>query len=344
MATGGTVVVAGAGVSGLCAALALARSGVSVTVCDPAPLGHNASGVAAGMLAPAFEAALDIESRPHADLLFAARDRWSGLARFTGVSIDRSGALARGRTQWLDQAAAALAAIGAPVSVTAEGLFTAEDWRLEPDLALAALRFAAEEAGVRFRETQVAAFTPGEARLADGGRLGADRLVVATGVERGLAPEQAALTPIKGHILRLPVVAGGPVVRGEGVYLCPSIEGLVVGATMEIGRADTLVEQGRVVSLLEKAEGLLPGISGSPVEAQAGVRAATPDGLPLVGPSAADGVILAVGMRRNGWLLGPLVGEMVAAYAVGGEPGPWAGALDSRRFGNGDLGDLGNSA
>ena len=53
------IVVAGAGAVGGTLAYVLARAGHSVTVIDPAASGANASGVAAGMLAPAFEALLD---------------------------------------------------------------------------------------------------------------------------------------------------------------------------------------------------------------------------------------------------------------------------------------------
>jgi glycine oxidase len=62
------------------------------------------------------------------------------------------------------------------------------------------------------------------------------------------------------------------------------------------------------------------------------VRVTTPDGLPLVGWSRSPGVILAVGARRNGWLLAPLVANMVAAYVTDDNPGPDAAAMDARRF------------
>ena len=42
--------------------------------------------------------------------------------------------------------------------------------------------------------------------------------------------------------------------------------------------------------------------------------------------------MLAVGARRNGWLLAPLVADMVAAYLKGDHPGPDAAAMDARRF------------
>ncbi|HEX5776717.1 MAG TPA: FAD-dependent oxidoreductase, partial [Caulobacteraceae bacterium] len=104
------VVVAGSGVTGLAVALALARRGAKVRVCDPAPLGDNASGVAAGMLAPAFEAVLDPLSAGHFELLKAARDLWPG---FAPVEIVREGAVFVSDGQTVQPVARQLSRIGA---------------------------------------------------------------------------------------------------------------------------------------------------------------------------------------------------------------------------------------
>jgi glycine oxidase len=77
---------------------------------------------------------------------------------------------------------------------------------------------------------------------------------------------------------------------------------------------------------------LSSGLAAAPFDARAAVRAASPDGLPMVGPSAARGVFLAVGARRNGWLLAPLVARLTAAWVTGGELGPYAARLGARRF------------
>lgn len=333
--------VAGAGALGLSCALALADAGFEVTVCEPAAPGANASGVAAGMLAPVFEAALDPAARPHFGLLLAARDLWPGLAQRTGVEVDRSGALAAGPQAWLEAIEAELVRLGthgiqlpaktaralAPgLSDALEGvLLTREDWRLEARGALAALRAAAQAAGVGFRAERIAAPARGEL------------LVVATGWERGLealAPELSALSPIKGHLLRVQAPgAWGCTVRGVRGYAAPFAGGLAVGATMEPGIADASPDPARAAPLLAAGAELFPAIADAPYELCAGVRAATADGLPLVGASQADNVLLAVGARRNGWLLAPLVGRMIAAYAEGRDPGPYAAGFDPRRFG-----------
>lgn len=324
------VVVAGAGVTGLSVALALARWGARVKVCDPAPLGDNASGVAAGMLAPAFEAALDPLSSGHFELLKTARDLWPA---FAPVEISREGAVFVAEAVVVDKIAAQLARIGAsyrPASeelsglFTTSGVFTDQDWRVEPADALRVLYDEAAAAGVAFSTEAV--------RDAAG-----QTLVLATGAASGPAPELAELTPIKGHILRLSGgPTSGPVIRGEGVYVCPSRYGAVVGATMEEGAADRFIDEGHAKALRDLADTVAPFLSGAPAKAQAAVRAGTPDGLPLVGWSSAPGVFLAVGARRNGWLLAPLVAQVAAAYLAGEDPGPFAAQLDARRFSRGD--------
>ena len=123
----------------------------------------------------------------------------------------------------------------------------------------------------------------------------------------------------------------GVVVRGEGIYAAPGPE-MIFGATMEAGLADAAVDEAVARPLVEAGLKLFPGLSGAAANASAGVRVATPDGLPMAGRST-EGVMLAVGARRNGWLLAPLVAEVVAACVTGGDPGPFAVRLDPARFG-----------
>jgi glycine oxidase len=338
MSRGAVVIVAGAGALGLGAALALADAGCSVTVCDPAAA-PQASAVAAGMLAPVFEAVLDAETAGDLDLLLAARNLWPALAQRARIEVDRSGIAAVGSEAWLADIRASLAQLGlrgadlpspmlqalAPgIASDLQALLVREDWRLEPRPALAALRRAAEAAGVAFRREAVS--DPGDA----------DWLVIATGADRGLAnlaPELSGLTPIKGQILRYTGLSAGHIsLRGERAYAVPGSEVLAIGATMEPGLADTAIDSAALGPLVSAGERLFPGLRGATFAASAGVRAATPDGLPLVGPSATPGVILAVGARRNGWLLAPLVAQAVTACALGRDSGPYAARLDPARF------------
>jgi glycine oxidase len=331
------VIVAGAGALGLSAALALADAGCVVTVCDPAAEAANASGVAAGMLAPAFETVLDAAAPDSLALLLAARDLWPALSARAGVELDRSGAVAVGAEAWLAEVRTGLSRVGlhgtdlgrsaldaaAPGLSEAfqEGVMTREDWRLEPVAALAALRRAATEAGVTFRTESVSA------------RGGADWLVAATGAATDLAPELVRLNPIKGHILRVRQADVGRLsVRGEGAYAVPATGGMAVGATMEPGVADPSVDPARAQPLLAAGAALFPALANADFTLAAGVRAATPDGLPMVGASAEPRVLAAAGARRNGWLLAPLVAQIITACVTGRDPGPYAARFDPQRF------------
>ena len=318
------VAVAGAGAIGSAVALTLARAGFDVTLFDPNPPGDNASGVAAGMLAPVAEAVFDPVSTPHLALLRRARDLWPAFARGLDLTIQRDGLRVEGEAGWLADVATRLEALGTPFQRLGGALVDAEDWRVEPRPALIALRTAFQALGGRF---EARAFTPDDPPAFFA-------VVLATGAAgaSSLAPELKALSPIKGQILRADRgPATGPVIRGEGVYICPG-ESPAIGATMEAGRDDLTVDPKATDALRAAAIRLRPELAEAVFTTEVGVRAATPDGLPLVGWSATPGVMLAVGARRNGWLLAPLVADLVAAYLKGDNPGPDAASLEARRF------------
>jgi len=65
-----------------------------------------------------------------------------------------------------------------------------------------------------------------------------------------------------------------------------------------------------------------------------GLRPATPDGLPVIGPGALAGLFHAAGLFRNGILLGPLVGEIVAGLVLGEAPPVDLTAFAPSRFGS----------
>lgn len=340
MSKGPKITVAGAGALGLTTALALADAGASVTVFDPAPDGGNASSVAAGMLAPAFEAVLDPVTSGQFDLMSAARDLWPALEARIGIVVDRAGAVAAGAPDYLAQTEAGLRQLGLhPVELErraleglaeglapqwGRGLLVREDWRIEAGAALAALRRAAQAAGVEFRQQAATGFEGGE------------RLVIATGNSRDLAviaPELDLLFPIKGHILRTRGPAyEGVVVRGQGAYVTGAPGGATIGATMQAGVADREIDPAIVEGLRAAGASLFPHLAQAQIVAETGVRAATPDGLPLVGRGRHHGVLMAVGARRNGWLLAPLVARLITACVTEGEAGPYAERLAPARF------------
>jgi glycine oxidase len=129
--------------------------------------------------------------------------------------------------------------------------------------------------------------------------------------------------PVKGEVLRLRVPeAYRPALnhtvrataRGFSVYLVPRPGGeLVVGATSTELGYDTRVLAGGVFSLLRDARMVLPITDELElVEAIAGLRPATPDNAPVLGPSGLEGLLWATGHYRNGVLLTPITAQLVA--------------------------------
>ena len=329
------VIVIGAGVLGLCTAAELGGRGHAVTVIDPG--GPNASSVAAGMIAPAMESLLEDAPPARAALLKQARDLWPAFAEPLGLELLREGADWRGPD--VEVFITRLTDLGFAVRRTQDGLTTPEDWRIDVGAALKALARAPGVAVIRSRIARVAA----DARRwrvqgEDGRTWFASTVVLATGVSAPIPglPDRAsaavaAIEPIRGQLTVVPNVISPRVIRAPGLYVAPAAGGVVVGATMEPGRRDLEPDPEEARQRVGAGLALL-GAEGRAGPSRVGIRGATPDGLPLAGPAGAPGLHLALAPRRNGWLLGPLVGRIVADGIEGRTPMAQAAALDPLRF------------
>ncbi|AYG95525.1 FAD-dependent oxidoreductase [Brevundimonas naejangsanensis] len=315
-------VVIGAGALGLFAAAELRRRGRRTAVVDPG--GVNASAVAAGMIAPAMESAVDDLPPATAEVLRRARDLWPGFAEATGVRL--YGDLAEWRGGNVAELVARMLARGFQhdYDAAAARLTTREDAKVDPPQALAVL--ARGLALIAGRARGVARDGEGWRVETTAGVVRADHLVLATGAEAvvaGLPPEAQALmalvTPVRGQIGLVSEALVDHVVRGPGAYVAPMGEGCVIGATMEPGERSLVPDAARCEAMLAAAWAVL-GQAPRPltIDWRAGVRGTTPDGLPMAG-KVAPGMYFALAPRRNGWLLGPLVGAVVAD-AIEGRP------------------------
>ncbi|HET7409184.1 MAG TPA: glycine oxidase ThiO, partial [Paracoccaceae bacterium] len=172
---------------------------------------------------------------------------------------------------------------------------------------------------------------------ADEEEFRADAVVLCAGAWSGRAdwlPEEARppVRPVKGQTLELRARDGAApcerIIASERVYLVPRPDGrLIAGATSEEQGFDTTVLAGGVHELLRESYRVLPEVAEMELlGAIAGLRPGTPDNLPLVGPGAIDGLLLATGHYRNGILLAPLTAEAIAAQ-LAGEPLPEPVAL-----------------
>jgi len=130
--------------------------------------------------------------------------------------------------------------------------------------------------------------------------------------------------PIKGQIL----LAGGPpdfcrhmILDGES-YLIPRSDGrILVGSTLEDAGFDKSVILETVGDLAVRGARLMPELGKLPmVTSWAGLRPSTPDRLPYLGKGPVEGLIVATGHYRNGILLAPITGEIVADLVAGRTP------------------------
>lgn len=233
------------------------------------------------------------------------------------------------------------------------GLRADGDHQIDPRRLVAALVTACERAGVVFHRAwaerlSVVRQRAAGVRTADGTDLAAGQVVLAAGSLSGRlagVPDEVVppVRPVKGQMLRLAVPERyapflsrtvRAVVRGGPLYLVPRENGeLVIGATSEELGWDTAVTAGGVYELLRDAHELLPGITELPLtETQAGLRPASPDNAPMLGPSGLDGLLLATGHHRNGVLLTPVTGDVMAHVLTTGELPAEARPFTPRRF------------
>ncbi|TCC66077.1 glycine oxidase ThiO [Kribbella pittospori] len=213
------------------------------------------------------------------------------------------------------------------------GVWVPGDHSVDNRQAVAALLRAVELSGatvIRQRVSHVitAGTTAVGVQLDDGDTVRAAHVIGATGPWssqlEGIPDElRPPVRPVKGEVLRLRVPeAYRPALkhtvrataRGFSVYLVPRPNGeLVVGATTSELGYDTRVLAGGVFTLLRDARTVLPITDELElVESIAGLRPATPDNAPILGPSGLDGLLWATGHYRNGVLLTPITAQIIA--------------------------------
>ena len=364
-------IVVGSGAIGLACGWRAAQRGLRVCVVERDEPAAGASGVAAGMLAPAGEAAWGEEALLRANLAsaeawpdFAAElERDSGLTsgyRRCGalhVALDRDEAeeLRRAHdlqesleldTHWLRAGECRRLEPGLATSV-AGGVHAPDEAEADPRALVAALAeaFLRQGGELLYGDEVIGADIDGArisgVRTASGRSLRCERVVLAAGAWSGSgdwlpAHARPPIRPVKGQILALRGAESicDRIVVTPRIYVVPRSDGrVVVGATVEERGFDLAITAGGVYELLREAYRVLPEIAELElVEALAGLRPGSPDNAPLVGGGALDGLILACGHYRNGILLAPLTGDAVGAMLAGEDVGDVAAALTPRRF------------
>ncbi|EPZ42250.1 NAD(P)/FAD-dependent oxidoreductase [Alicyclobacillus acidoterrestris] len=163
----------------------------------------------------------------------------------------------------------------------------------------------------------------------NGNRMTADAVVMATGAWTNCLREQLGIhvpvQPQKGQILHIdmPEATGTwPIVLGfHSHYMLTFPDNrVVVGATREDNSGfDTEVTVGGVQEVIQQALRIAPGLAKGKVhEVRVGLRPATPDHLPVLGPvPGITGLYLATGHGANGLTAGAYSGVAVADSVMG---------------------------
>lgn len=200
--------------------------------------------------------------------------------------------------------------------------------RVDGQAFASALRLAAETAGGTVRNGEVEKLQlAGDAvtgAVVDDQDVPADQVVIAGGAWSPTFADQLDLgipvTPQRGQIAHLDVgtdTGSWPIIAAfRGHYLVPWPDGRVAaGATRE---DDVGYEPHRTVAgvreVMDEALRVAPGLAEAAVrEIRVGLRPATPDELPVLGPvPTVDGVHLATGHGPTGLTIGPYTGKLVA--------------------------------
>ncbi|HEY0005355.1 MAG TPA: glycine oxidase ThiO [Pyrinomonadaceae bacterium] len=366
------VVVVGGGVIGLAVARALALRGVGrVMLCESGRLGAEASSAAGGMLAVQAEAdeadaflELATKSREmYSSFAVALREE-------TGIDIEleetgtlylafneRDEAEIEHRYGWQSRAGLRVEKLTAEEARRIEPSLSPEvrgalrfplDVQVENRRLLAALVAAAEKYGVDlWTNTRVASVSIERGRVAgvetSRGFISTPLVVLACGAwlslinSEGGALPHISIEPVRGQMLcfeaRQSVTRH--VIYSPRGYLVPRLDGrLLAGSTTEHAGFDKSVTGAGVHTIMEHALEIAPAVGGLALaDMWAGLRPRATDELPVIGPcSETRGLFYAAGHYRNGILLAPVTGELIADALMQTSPPPLLDAFTPDRF------------
>jgi glycine oxidase len=327
------VCIAGAGIIGLSLALELHHRGVRVTVFDRAAPLAEASNAAAGMLAAA-DPHTPPQLRPLADLSLhlypTFLDRLHVLSGIsvpfqTSVTLQALPPHAKTKSELDPKDLADLLPTLAPND---HRFILLDEHSLDPRQLAAALLAAIHSTTIDLRpNTPVLSARPRGNTIeieTPTGVLTTTQFVDCTGAWASATSHlsKIQIAPKKGQMLAVSLPPSMPlhlVVRTPDIYIVPRTSGpnaghAIIGATIEDAGFNKIVYPSDIARLHSLAAALLPTLANSPqLEAWAGLRPATPDGLPLLGslPNQPNHFI-ATGHYRDGILLAPATAHVMA--------------------------------
>ncbi|GAC1665738.1 MAG: glycine oxidase ThiO [Ktedonobacteraceae bacterium] len=350
MATTTDVVIIGGGVIGCAIAYFLRKMHVDVTLLERGEVGGQASGAAAGLLAPLGPLS---GPGPFADLILAGFSFLTLLIPELEVSssirmgYEQTGALRVVRNPkriahlqkrlhswhplglqlyWLDgEEVHQCEPLLAPDICAA--IYAPEESQIQAACVVQAFARAAQLLGANIRQQQeVSHLLTHNARVTgvcttQGETISCNQIIIASGA---WAAQQCAawlhvtlpIHPMHGQLLSLPQapVRLKHIVFGDAGYLVPRGDSILVGATKEAMGFDLTVTEQGTSWLYATATRLAPMLlEYKTVAAWAGLRPKTPDSHPIVGfLSPWENVLIAAGHNSMGIILSAITGQGIA--------------------------------
>jgi len=345
------VVIIGGGVIGLTLARALARRGlVDVVVIEKAEFGCEASWAAGGILAPQLEAdTTDDFFR----LACRSRDMYrefaNDLQEESGIDVelDTTGTLYvafsdkeevefHARYDWQRSHGLAVEWLKCDEARKLEPLISEQvrcalrfpnDFQVENRKLIEALIVVNQRLGVRLIRQCEAQKIELTNESVSGVRTSKSLIrtpiaLIAAGAWSSLIgiPEMSSVEPVRGQMLSFsaPGVARH-VIYSTGGYLIPRRDGrLLAGSTTEHVGFDKRVTDEGIERIRSMALQIAPALRHRPIlDSWAGLRPFAREGLPILGHSQnIEGLFYATGHFRNGILLAPITGELIADAIV----------------------------
>lgn len=346
------VVIVGAGIIGSAVANELARERMQVLLLDRQRPAAEATWAAAGMLAPAAEAANSPAMVPLSRASLGLYPAFvEDIEAETGirVGLQKKGALLAFFGPQGDRQQDEYRTLLTRVGLACEPLTGEEARRREPRLnpEVTAGSWLGDEGWVDNRRLGRAVVVAAQRRgavlrsgvevssvlldgnhcvgvVAAGEKIAAGHVVIAAGCYSARiehAGRYAPARPIRGQMLALDAGVARPasVLRCEQGYLVPHDDGrLLAGSTLEQVGFDKSQTADGLLGILDAAMELVPTLGSAAIlETWSGLRPDTPDHLPILGPTDIEGLSIATGHYRDGILLAPITARLASQWLLG---------------------------
>jgi glycine oxidase len=363
------VLILGGGIIGCAIAYFLRKKHVDVMLLERGEIGGQASGAAAGLLAPLGPLS---GPGPFADLVLTGFSCLSSLIpeleERSGVHVgyEQTGALRLVRNPkrvaalrkrldqwrplglqlyWLD-AEEARRYEPLLTTDTCAAVYAPEESQIQAPHLVQAFARAAQRAGATmYQHQEITHLLFDKAKVTgvvtvQGERISCNRLMIASGAWAAYCGAwldvSLPVSPLHGQLLSLPQthLRLKYLIFGEAAYLAPRGNIIVVGATKEEKGFDQTVTEQATSWLYSTATRLIPSLAGRQIQATwAGLRPKTPDNHPILGFLPPwENVLIAAGHNSVGIILSAITGQSLAELITTGQIPPLIQPFSAERF------------